>query len=398
MLLIIYYNSYFRKEKVIMEIPRQFDDFVTFFDVGIEMINQEQFRTLYCVMSETVKKRNNITRLALQYLLDKEKLTQKEKNIAITILDDSYYQKSNRYEHCKLCSDDFNREILAKYSNRFKFWELCFPTVPYFPANMMIYLKNRQLCHKENLQDLTIEELEELKCIISDLKEILNNNVFNGELTGINVLFNQISKSQLCIHGHIELMIKNIDKLNYGCTLLKSRNYDPVVEKLNNKMKRKIGVIPTLEGIRINMNIVGDKIALDYINEYENNLLDIIRLGNELRKGQQKVNNDFDMLLLNGLSPAPTDSIYLTDYRGELFLSAIPEIIPPTINVSEIGDLNDAENMYLIKYNATTPNSRYAIMKKYSPLVRPSSKVPYEMPYTENVKVLKRKVGDALNI
>ena len=362
------------------------------------MINQEQFRTLYCVMSETVKKRNNITRLALQYLLDKEKLTQKEKNIAITILDDSYYQKSNRYEHCKLCSDDFNREILAKYSNRFKFWELCFPTVPYFPANMMIYLKNRQLCHKENLQDLTIEELEELKCIISDLKEILNNNVFNGELTGINVLFNQISKSQLCIHGHIELMIKNIDKLNYGCTLLKSRNYDPVVEKLNNKMKRKIGVIPTLEGIRINMNIVGDKIALDYINEYENNLLDIIRLGNELRKGQQKVNNDFDMLLLNGLSPAPTDSIYLTDYRGELFLSAIPEIIPPTINISEIGDLNDAENMYLIKYNATTPNSRYAIMKKYSPLVRPSSKVPYEMPYTENVKVLKRKVGDALNI
>ena len=145
MLLIIYYNSYFRKEKVIMEIPRQFDDFVTFFDVGIEMINQEQFRTLYCVMSETVKKRNNITRLALQYLLDKEKLTQKEKNIAITILDDSYYQKSNRYEHCKLCSDDFNREILAKYSNRFKYWELCFSTVPYFPANMMKYLKSSQL-------------------------------------------------------------------------------------------------------------------------------------------------------------------------------------------------------------------------------------------------------------
>ena len=251
-----------------MNMPRQFDDFVTFFDIGIENINQEQFRTLYCVMSETVKKRNNITRLALQYLLDKEKLTQEEKNIAITILDDSYYQKPNRYEHCKLCSDDFNREILAKYSNRFRFWELCFPTVPYFPANMMVYLKNRQFIHKENFQDLTIEELEELKYIISNLKETLNNNVFNGELTGINVLFNQISKSQLCIHGHIELMIRNIDKLNYGCTLLKTRNYDPVVEKINNKMKRKTGVIPTLEGIRINMSNVSDKIALDYINEY----------------------------------------------------------------------------------------------------------------------------------
>ena len=398
MLLIRFYNSYSREVEVAMNMPRQFDDFVTFFDIGIENINQEQFRTLYCVMSETVKKRNNITRLALQYLLDKEKLTQEEKNIAITILDDSYYQKPNRYEHCKLCSDDFNREILAKYSNRFRFWELCFPTVPYFPANMMVYLKNRQFIHKENFQDLTKEELEELKYIISNLKETINNNVFNGELTGINVLFNQISKSQLCIHGHIELMIRNIDKLNYGCTLLKTRNYDPVVEKINNKMKRKTGVIPILEGIRINMSNVSDKIALDYINEYENNLLDIIRLGNELRKGQQKVNSDFEMLLLNGLSSAPTDSIYLTDYRGELFLSAVPEIIPPTINISEVGDLNDAENMYLIKYNATTPNSKYAIMKKYSPLVRPSSKVPYEMPYTENVKVLKRKIGDVLNI
>ena len=144
------------------------------------------------------------------------------------------------------------------------------------------------------------------------------------------------------------------------------------------------------------MSNVSDKIALDYINEYEKKILDIIRLGNELRKGQKKVNSDFEMLLLNGLSPAPTDSIYLTDYRGELFLSAVPEIIPPTINISEVGDLNDAENMYLIKYNATTPNSKYAIMKKYSPLVRPSSKVPYEMPYTENVKVLKKKIGGAL--
>ena len=381
-----------------MKMPRQFEDFITFFDIGIENINQKQFRTLYCIMSETVKKRNNITRLALQYLLDKDKLTQEEKNIAITILDDSYYQKPNRYEHCKLCSDDFNREVLTKYSNRFKFWELCFPNVPYFPANMMVYLKNRKLIHKENFQDLTIDELEELKHIISNLQETLNNNVFYGELTGINVLFNQISKSQLCIHGHIELMIRNIDKLNYGCTLLKTRNYDPVVEKINNKMKIKLGVIPTLEGIRINMSNVSDKIALDYINEYENNLLDIIRLGNELRKGQQKVNSDFEMLLLNGLSPAPTDSIYLTDYRGELFLSAVPEIIPPTINISEVGDLNDAENMYLIKYNATTPNSKYTIMKKYSPLVRPSSKVPYEMPYTENVKVLKKKIMGALNI
>lgn len=35
---------------------RQFDNFVTFFDIGIEDIDYEQFRILYCVMSETVKK------------------------------------------------------------------------------------------------------------------------------------------------------------------------------------------------------------------------------------------------------------------------------------------------------------------------------------------------------
>lgn len=72
---------------------------------------------------------------------------------------------------------------------------------------------------------MTSEELLELKIIIADLKKILNEFLFDGELTGVNVLFNQISKSQLCIHGHIELMIKNIEKLNYGCKLLNIRKF-----------------------------------------------------------------------------------------------------------------------------------------------------------------------------
>ena len=378
-----------------MSVERQFDDFVTFFDIGIEDINNKQFRTLYCVMSETVKKRNNVTKLAMQYLLEKDKLTEEEQRIAESILDDSYYSKPSKYIHCKLCSDDFRREVLVDYSKKLKYWEICFPTVPYFPSNMMVYLKNRKQCLKEDFQDLTVEELEELKYILNDLQAILNKYVFDGNLVGINMLFNQISKSQLCIHGHIELMIKNIDKLNYGCTLLPTREYDPIVREVNSHIKTN-DIIPTLEGIRVDMENVSDETALNYIRWYENQIKSIIDLGKKLRNGKLTVNNDFQCLLLNGMSPAPTNSVYLTKYRNKLFLSSVPEVIPPTIDISEVGNLDDAENMYLIKYNATTPNKDYAIMKKYSPLVRPSSKVPYEMPYTENVKLLKKSVKRAL--
>lgn len=378
-----------------MSFERQFDDFVTFFDIGIEDINHKQFRTLYCVMSETVKKRNNVTKLAMQYLLEKDKLTEEELRIAESILDDSYYSKPSKYIHCKLCSDDFKREVLVDYSKKLKYWEICFPTVPYFPSNMMVYLKNRKQCLKEDFQDLTVEELEELKYILNDLQAILNKYVFDGNLVGINMLFNQISKSQLCIHGHIELMIKNIDKLNYGCTLLSTREYDSIVRKINSNIKTN-DIIPTLEGIRVDMENVSDETALNYIRWYENQIKNIIDLGKKLRNGKLTVNNDFQYLLLNGMSPAPTNSVYLTKYRNKLFLSSVPEVIPPTIDISEVGNLDDAENMYLIKYNATTPNKDYAIMKKYSPLVRPSSKVPYEMPYTENVKLLKKSVKRAL--
>lgn len=374
---------------------RQFDNFVTFFDIGIEDIDYEQFRILYCVMSETVKKRNNVTKLAMQYLLERDKLTEEEQRIAESILDDSYYNKPSKYIHCKLCSDDFKREVLEDYSNKFKYWEICFPTVPYFPSNMMVYLKNRKHILKEDFQDLTIEELNELKYILNDLQNILNNCVFDGNLVGVNMLFNQISKSQLCIHGHIELMIKNIDKLNYGCSLLSARKYDPVVKVINSQIETN-NIIPTLEGIRIDMNNVSDETALNYIRWYENQIKNVIELGKKLRNGKLKVSNDFEYLLLNGMSPVPANSVYLTKYRNKLFLSSVPEVIPPTIDISEVGNLDDAENMYLIKYNATTPNKDYSIMKKYSPLARPSSKVPYEMPYTKNVKLLKKAVKRAL--
>ena len=100
----------------------------------------------------------------------------------------------------------------------------------------MIYLKDRKSTKLENFQDLSKEQLEELKYIITTIQFILNKDVFDGELCGINVLFNQISKSQLCIHGHIELMIKDVDKKNLGFQLLDMRNYDYSVDTINKEV------------------------------------------------------------------------------------------------------------------------------------------------------------------
>lgn len=376
---------------------KQFKDHTTFFDLGIDT-DIKNFSTLYCVMSETTKKRNNITKLALRYLFEDKSLTENEIKIAKSILDDSFYQKPNKYEHCKICSSDFQRIVLENYSSQFKYWEVCFPTVPYFPGNMMIYLKNRKNYRLEDLQDLTKEEFEELKFIIKNLKETLNQNLFCGDLTGINVLFNQISKSQLCIHGHIELMIKDIDTMNYGCKLLNIRNYDPIVSHVNSIFENNNHILKTLEGIRINMNDVSLDECLKNLKQYENELRKIIGLGHDLRNGIKEAENEEELQLLNGMSPAPTNSVYITDYRNNLYLSSVPEVIPPTINLSEVGDLENSENMYLIKYNATTPNPDYSIIKKYSPTVRPSSKVPYETEYSRNVKLLTKKIGEVLGV
>ncbi len=374
---------------------RQFKEYITFFDLGIDN-NENNFRTLYCVMPETIKKRGNITKLALRYLLGDNTLTSEEIVIAKSILDDSYYNKPKEYNHCRICSDNFKRTILTSYSEKFKYWEICFPTVPYFPGNMMIYLKDRKTLRLENVQDLNKEQLEELKYIMNNIQQLLNENLFDGDLLGVNILFNQISKSQLCIHGHVELMIQDVDKKDLGFQLLDIRNFDYSVNTLNEVFKDNEEVLKTREGIRIDMSKTSDVMALEYLNIYETEIQKIIALGNDLRKGKAKVSNDLDLALYNGLSPAPANSVYLTNYRNHLYLSAVPEIIPPTIDINDIGNLSDEENMYLIKYNATAPNQKYRIMKKYSPIVRPSSKVSYQMPYGENIKKLTKKIGKAL--
>lgn len=374
---------------------RQFENNITFFDIGFDNPNL-QFATLYSIMSETYKKRGNITKLVLRYLKDKDSLSLEEQKLALSIIDDSFYNKPKPYSHCKICSSFFQRDILYKMSQKLKYWEICIPTVQYFPGNLMVYLKDREVSHKENFQDLNLDELKELEFIVKYLICRLNEKKFYGQLLGINILFNQISKSQLCIHGHIELMIKDIDKLNLGCKLLLDRFYDPVTEYINKEFVNNEEIIKTIEGIRIDTSKLDLKEVLNIVRQYETRINLLIKNTQQLRLSKSCPQDLNGKLLYNGLSPAPANSIYYTDYRGKVFISSVPELVPPIIKLDDINDLDNEEDMYLIKYNATTPNSNYSIMKKYSPLARPSSKISSTSENTHYVRKLNREIKQAL--
>lgn len=376
---------------------RQFEKYDTFFDLGIDD-KEREFRTLYCVMPDTIKKRGNLTRLVLRYLSGDYTISADEMSIIKSVLDDSYYNKPSKYNHCKICSNDFKRIILEDYNKNLKFWDICIPTVPYFPGNLMIYLKDRNVSKVENFQDLNKEQLIELKFIISSLQEFLNLKIFDGDLVGINVLFNQISKSQLCIHGHIELMIKEANDKNLGYQLLDQRNFDCTTEYINDRICFDSNILKTREGIRINMSKMSDNDTLEQLYLYEQEINGIVTKAKKIREGKIKIVTPLDLMLYNGLSPAPTNSVYLTQYRSNLYLSSVPEVVPPTIDITEIGDLSNEENMYLIKYNASAPNEKYKLIRKYSPVVRPSSKVSYSLPYGENIKVLTRKIANEFGV
>ena len=374
---------------------RQFENNITFFDIGFD--NPElQFATLYSVMSETYKKRGNITKLVLRYLKDKASLSLEEQKLALSIIDDSFYNKPKPYSHCKICSTSFQRDVLYKMSQKLKYWDICIPTVHYFPGNLMIYLKDREISHKENFQDLNLDELKELEFIVKHLIYKLNEKIFYGKLLGVNVLFNQISKSQLCIHGHIELMIKDIDKLNLGCKLLLDRFYDPITEYINKDFFNNDGIIKTIEGIRIDASKLDLKDVLNMVRQYEFRLNLLIKKTQQLRLNKICPEDLNGILLYNGLSPAPANSVYYTDYRGKIFVSSVPELVPPIIKLDDINDLDNEEDMYLIKYNATTPNRDYSIMKKYSPTARPSSKISSVNESTPYVRKLTREIKKVL--
>lgn len=371
---------------------RQFSKSKTFFDLGIDD-EENYFATLYCVLGGANKKRAKMNRLALAYL-NNELLTNEETFTAKKILDGTIYsERKKKFEHCQLCSDKFESEILSNFSSKYNNWEICFPTHPYTPAGLMIYLKKRKNSHIENLQDLSQEEFNEIVQIMKDLYNKLSDELAY-DVVGINILFNQISKSQLCIHGHLETMISDIHKLELGCKIINERPYDILAELLNKQIKDIKGVYKEKEGIRIDLDLVDSVKALKILEKYESKMKQIIKHGRKLQKGEIQSQNPIDDLLLHKMSPAPVDYVYMTYYRDKVFLSIVPEIILEPITVQK--DIKDEKDLYSLKINQYAQDSKEKVMRQISPLVRPSIKISNTYETTANINKLKQDIKDAL--
>lgn len=371
---------------------KQFRDRNTFFDLNIEK-EEDYFATLYCTLGGANKKRAKMNKLALAYL-NGEKLTEEETERAKKILDGSIYQERKKeFEHCKLCSDKFTSEVLPNISNKYENWELCFPTHPYTPAGLMIYLKDRKNSQIENLQDLSQEQFEEIIQIMKDLYEKLSRES-EYEVVGINILFNQISKSQLCIHGHLEPMIKDINKLGIGSEIRDTRPYEVLTSILNQQIEQKEGIYKQKEGIRIDLEKVNCTEALQILEKYETKMKQIIAHGRKLQKGEIESKNRIDELLLQKLSPAPVDYVYVTYYRGKVFLSIIPEITLEPIN--SINEIKSEQDLYSIKINQYAKENSSKVMKQMSPLVRPSIKVSTNNEAQEKIEKIKQNIREIL--
>lgn len=371
---------------------KQFKNKQTFFDLDMEN-DDSYFATLYCTLGGANKKRAKMNRLALAYLSD-EPLTEEEKTTAKKILDGTIYEeKKKEFEHCQLCSDKFISEILINISNRYNNWELCCPTHPYTPAGLMIYLKNRKELHIENLQDLSQEQFDEIIQIMKDLYDKLSNES-EYNVVGINILFNQISKSQLCIHGHLEMMIADIDKLGLGCEIKDEQPYDVLASLLNEQIEDRKGLYKEKEGIRIDLSIVDSIEAMKILGKYESKMKQIILHGRKIQKGEIKSQNDIDNLLLHKMSPAPVNYVYMTYYRDKFFLSIIPEIILEPIKSTR--DIKDESDLYSLKINQYTRDNDEKIMKQCSPLVRPSIKISKDSESAINISNLKKSITKIL--
>ncbi len=371
---------------------KQFSARNTFFDLNIEK-DEDYFATLYCTLGGANKKRAKMNKLALSYL-NEETLTDEELEKAKKILDGSIYkEKKKEFEHCRLCSDKFTSEVLPNISSKYENWELCFPTHPYTPAGLMIYLKNRKSSHIENVQDLSKEQFEEIIQIMKDLYNKLSNES-KYQIVGINILFNQISKSQLCIHGHLELMLKDVNKLEVGCELKENRPYEALTPILNRQIEEKEGIYKEKEGLRIDLDKISYIEALQILEKYETKMKQIITHGRKIQKGEIERKNSIDDLLLHKMSPAPVDYVYLTYYREKVFLSIVPEITLEPINF--INKIKDEKDLYSIKINQYAKYDSDKVMKQMSPLVRPSIKVSTNNETKENINKLKQNIKEVL--
>ena len=376
---------------------KQFENSFTFFDLNIEEQDKRKypFATLYFYVKGQNKGRYLRNRAAVEFLKGHE-ISEEDKELIDSYFDGSVKENNRKkYEHCKICTNQFERNVLQQYSSKYKYWEICFPTHPYTPGSLMVYLRDRDKSHIEDIGQLSNEAFQELIEIVKDLYDKLKD-CWQGKIVGINVLFNQISKTQLCIHGHIEPMIKEIQELNLGSELKEEEPYDPMAELLNNRIPEEIGIYKVKQGLRIDLNVISNDRAMKITEEYRSNIEKLVEHAKEIRIKQQigEKLSSIDDYLATDISPAPVEYIYITYYRDKLFLSIVPEL---TLKQAEIDKIEDTEKeLYGLRISNHGATLEEKIRVQKPPLVRPCLKVSTNDEIEDNIEEVKKYILNEL--
>ncbi len=367
---------------------RQFTQSQSFFDIGLDQkVNKAAFTTLYSTLGGATKKRTQRNRLVLR-LLRGEFLSEQETAIARKVLSGEVFTK-DKSVHCRLCSDRFDRIPMLRTSERFTRWEVCRPTHPYSPGGLMLYLKDRRVRMIEDFQDLDRLDVIELFGVAEYLLSKMQR-CKDVEVVGINVLFQQISKSQACIHGHIEPMIRDSHEVGIGQSLKMVRPFDRFASAVNEETKKDSAqVVSTREGLRIPaLGLSSIDTILSLTGEYQNHISELVSLGREI---QEKVKVGFPLkkelaelaakgisskeaeVLALQLSPAPILYAYFTLYRGCFSWSLIPEVALDRVSPCQI--TSEEADIYSINVNNHAINPSYILLRQEHPLIRPSFKL-----------------------
>lgn len=365
----------------------------TFFDIGSEDDSSKEFAQMRCFIYGNNKKKRVINNEIVKKYFTGQSLTDDENERLKKILDGSIYtDRRNLYEHCKLCSDTFERKDLQNM--KYRYWNVCIPTFPYFPGGLMVYLKDRKELKIENVQELPNDMLIELLTIERDIYERLRNYVLGDGIVGINMLFNQLSKSELCIHGHIEPILKDADELDIGCIYVKERAYDKFTHIINSSVESD-KILKISEGIK--MQIIPDELdeLKNILRVYENNIELYFEKGKKLKNGELEVQDEQDNLLYNNMVPAATNFVYLTYYNRKYMLSSVPELTLDFVDMDKVSD--DLGDLFSLSINRQYSNRDNVFMRNYSPLVRPSIKVYNPDKSNEKVLTLNKKIYRGLD-
>ncbi len=374
------------KNEIGINMEPQFKNYQSFFDIGIDQEYKKKFVTLCCTISNVKKKRSYRNRAILKYLKNQE-LSKEEKNLCDLVLSGKIYQNDkNEYNHCELCNSNINP---IKISNSYFYWDIVIPTRPYYPGSIMLILKNRKEKKIEDIQDLSDVEFEELKCLIIELYNIAKKEIKDFKIVGINVLFNQISKSQLCIHGHVEFMLSEAHKQNIGYHLNNKRKYDKLTKLINDEMNNR-DIVKVKEGIKIDLIKNDYTTVKNILTEYDNLIKKYVEIAKTVRDANIATNY-LDKLYIHNLSPSPVNYICITYYMDKFVLSSIPEILLDSVDI-DLLDENNEYHLYTLKVNQFAKDKKDLLLEHESPFIRPSTKIENKRPDYEKVKKFDNKI------